>query len=210
MWREQLTQVEIDKLVVVERIDAEPTVFGVGLNDTAFRPTIKGRQIWQSVLWRGMLGRCFSEKIRSKHPTYGDATCCTEWLSFANFLEWCNKEVGYSGFVSGTNLDKDILVAGNKKYSPLTCCLVPRQINTLLLDNKSNRGDWPVGVIVNRYAGRFQARIKRCGVISHIGHYDTPEEAFLAYKTAKEAHVKIVATQHRDSIKPAVYEALMN
>ena len=31
-----------------------------------------------------------------------------------------------------------------------------------------------------------------------------------AYKIAKEAHVKIVATQHRDGIKPAVYEALMN
>jgi len=34
-------------LVVVDRISAEPTVCGAGLNDVAFQNWVNGRQIWQ-------------------------------------------------------------------------------------------------------------------------------------------------------------------
>ena len=36
------------------------------------------------------------------------------------------------------------------------------------------------------------------------------EEAFNAYKKAKEAYIKEVAEEWRDSIDPRVYESLMN
>ena len=43
-----------------------------------------------------------------------------------------------------------------------------------------------------------------------IGRYTTPEEAFQAYKQAKEAYIKEVANKWKDQIDNRVYEALMN
>ena len=44
----------------------------------------------------------------------------------------------------------------------------------------------------------------------YIGSFDTPEEAFQAYKTAKEAYIKEVADKWRGQITEQVYEALIN
>jgi hypothetical protein len=38
--------------------------------------------------------------------------------------------------------------------------------------------------------------------------YDTPEEAFHAYKTAKEAYIKQVADEYKDKIPKKLYDAL--
>ena len=43
-----------------------------------------------------------------------------------------------------------------------------------------------------------------------MGFYCTPEEAFYAYKQAKEDYIKEVANKWKDQIDPRVYEALMN
>ena len=42
-----------------------------------------------------------------------------------------------------------------------------------------------------------------------LGYYITAEEAFYAYKQAKEAHIKEVANKWKDQIDIRVYEALM-
>ena len=44
----------------------------------------------------------------------------------------------------------------------------------------------------------------------YLGRFVTPEEAFQAYKQAKEAYIKEVAEEWRDSIDPRVYESLTN
>ena len=45
----------------------------------------------------------------------------------------------------------------------------------------------------------------------HLGFFDTPEEAFQAYKSAKEQYVKERATQYfqEGKITQRVYQALM-
>ena len=43
----------------------------------------------------------------------------------------------------------------------------------------------------------------------YLGQYSTPEEAFYAYKAAKEKRIKEVAEDWKDQIDPRVYEALM-
>ena len=43
-----------------------------------------------------------------------------------------------------------------------------------------------------------------------MGTYITPEEAFCAYKQAKEAHIKDVANKWKDKIDPRVYDALVS
>ena len=74
---------------------------------------------------------------------------------------------------------------------------------------KATRGDLPIGVFYNKKSGRFSAHIRRFGVLNTIGLYDTPEEAFVVYKIAKESHVKSMALQYKDVLRPDVFDALM-
>jgi hypothetical protein len=205
----KLTQAEIDVLVVAGRVSDGAAVYDVGFNDVGFRVNIGGKLIWQYSLWVSMLKRCFSEKEKQRQPTYEDVTCCDEWLSFANFLEWLNREVGYKGKPVGFALDKDILMRGNKIYSPNACSFVPAAVNSLLTDRGAARGIYPIGVSLHKATGKFQAHLNCFGKRKHLGLYTTIEYASFAYKTAKEAQIKIVATQYKDVLSPAVYESLM-
>ena len=53
--------------------------------------------------------------------------------------------------------------------------------------------------------------MERAGGKRFIGYYVTPEEAFLAYKKAKEEYIKEVAQEYYDSgkIDQNVYDALL-
>ena len=210
MRKQKLSQDEIDKIVIAGRIVGKPTSLGGGVVDVDFFIGMNYDNIWQYKLWQNMLYRAYCPKHKLRFPTYVGVTVCNEWLYFGNFLEWVNREVGYGGHKKGFALDKDLLIKGNKVYCPEACSFVPDAVNLLLGSNAAIRGDLPIGVSLCKRDGRFRANIKCWGKMRFLGRYDTPEEASAAYKIAKEAHVKIVATQHRDSIKPAVYEALMN
>ena len=76
--------------------------------------------------WRWMLLRCYDENELKKEPTYVGCQVCDEWLNFQNFAEWINNNK-YE--CNDLELDKDLLVKGNKLYSPNTCCLLPHEIN---------------------------------------------------------------------------------
>ena len=47
-------------------------------------------------------------------------------------------------------------------------------------------------------------------ITQNLGRFDTPEEAFQAYKQVKESYIKEVAEKWKGDIDPRVYEALMN
>ena len=206
----ELTQGQIDGLIGVERVVVKATVHGVGCNDVQFQIKVDGKIVWQYQLWRNMLRRCFCEKYKAESPSYQDVTCCDEWLSFANFLEWVNKEVGYKGKPFGFDLDKDIIIKGNKVYCPEACAFVPKAINMLLVDCGSVRGKWPVGVTLDKRCGSFVARIMLDGKKRHLGTFPTPSAAFEAYKLAKEAKIKSFALKYRSEIKPAVFSSLIS
>lgn len=205
-----LTQDQVDKLVVVDRVVVEPSVCDVGLNDVIFKTYIGGVQFWQYQLWSNMLGRCFNESFKKTNPAYKDVTCCDEWLSFANFLEWVNREVGYKGKPDGMQLDKDILQKGNLIYAPEKCCFVPRVVNLLLTDRARRRGRWPLGVYFDNNKRKFVSLVKCHGKTKLVGAFDSPEDASQAYKVAKEAQIRVVALEHREVLKSAVFESLMD
>ena len=163
-------------------------------------------------LWVGMLERACCVKFKEEYPTYKDVTVCEEWLDFQNFAAWCEAQEHF--FYKDTRgrcyqLDKDILVKGNKQYSAETCCFVPKDINLLLLRNDGKRGTLPIGVVYSRCIKRFISQGKCCGKSKHIGTFKTPEEAFLAYKEAKEIYVKTVAEEYKSVMSGVVYKALL-
>ena len=159
-------------------------------------------------LWCNMLNRCYSEKLHARIPTYKDCSTSNEFRRYSGFKNWCQSQIGFG--VVGFELDKDIIQKGNKEYHPDKCVFLPREINSFLRTRKKSRGAHPIGVTTNCKIDGFLAFLKKDKKKVYLGTFPTPKLAFQAYKIAKEAHVKIVATQHRDSIKPAVYEVLMN
>lgn len=188
-------------------------VYGVGVND--FDGNIKYDHIHIPPYhtWVEMLKRCYSEEFKKSHTSYKNCTCCDEWKSFNVFKKWFDDPA--NGYMDGYCLDKDILQKGNKVYSPDTCCFVPNEINVLLCKNDKARGDMPVGVyerkMVNGY--KYVAYINN-GIKKHfhLGTFNTPKEAFQAYKLAKEAHIQEMATRYYNDgkITEKVYKALMN
>jgi hypothetical protein len=155
-----------------------------------------------------MIERCYSEKEKLKFPSYENVSVCEEWHNFSNYTKWYEENYNPE-YMQSWHLDKDILVKGNKIYSPETCRLVPPAINGLFLKKNLNRGNCPIGVSFNIKDNKYRACIMKDKRIT-LGRFKTPEEAFQAYKTAKEQYIKEVADKWKDLIDIKVYEAMYN
>lgn len=161
------------------------------------------------IIWRSMIVRCYDDAKHIKFPTYIGCSVCDEWLYYSNFKKWFNEN-----YIEGYALDKDILVKGNKVYGPDTCCFVPQAINCLVKGSRGKSDGLPVGVHYDKRQRKYttqkgQVGQRRC---KYLGYFSTVEEAFAAYKTAKEAYIKEVATSYYNEgkITEKVYNALMN
>ena len=140
-------------------------------------------------------------------------TVCTDWINFQSFAAWCESQEFFNakdGNGKSYQLDKDILVKGNKIYSPDTCCFIPSQINSLFSHVKSSKGEYPVGVSYVKGRGNFHAYYSKNGKRVNLGHFKTPEQAFQAYKKAKESHIRFMANLWKGRIDDKVYQALMS
>jgi len=73
-------------------------------------------------------------------------------------------------------------------------------INTLLNTRKNGRGPLPLGVHFrkDKKTNRYTARCHINGVLKHLQHCSTPEEATAIYNKAKGDEVYRVAMQQRD------------
>lgn len=185
-------------------------VYGVGVNDSTTSTGSSKKREPAYALWKCIMSRCYG-KTRLKHATYANCSVCDDWIFYSNFKKWFEDPA--NGYKKGYHIDKDILVRGNKVYSPNTCCFVPPEINTLIVKHDATRGDLPIGVARNNRGGHgFRAIVRICGKFRTIGYFYTIEEAFQAYKTEKEAHIKDMATRYfKDGkITEKVYNALMN
>jgi len=183
-------------------------VYGAGVNDWVGAVKVDGKVIKEYQLWRDMLKRCFDEKYKQKYPTYEGVTCSKDWLSMTTFIEDVSQMRGF-GF-DGWALDKDILQKGSKLYSKDTCCFVPHEVNNLLIKSDRIRGEYPVGVNFHKATGKFKAYLKINGKQKNLGRFTTPEEAFFAYKAAKEAQIKVVAQKWQHLLDERAYQALLD
>ena len=178
--------------------------FGVG----KYVSKINGKKTPEYYKWINILKRCYCDKESLKYPTYKEVNVCEEWKCFQNFAKWV--EENYKPEVMHKwHLDKDILCKECKIYSPETCAFVPQEINKLFTLSEKTRGALPIGVVkVNK---KFQAQVSNgTGKQIRSKVYETIEDAFQAYKIAKEAYIKEVADKWKDKIDPRVYEAMYN
>ncbi len=182
--------------------------YGVGTNSRGkYKTGIDGKRAKSYATWKSMLKRAYCPKYHTSRPTYLGCSVSDEWLEYQEFAKWFeNHEYGNHGY----ELDKDLLIPGNKIYAPDRCVFVPSQLNNLLLDSKAIRGQYAQGVSINKRSNKFGARIKINGKQKNLGFFDTEIEAYRTYKKAKEENVKHMANHWRDDIAANVYDALMN
>lgn len=192
----------------VPRFDARRQKLGGAVLDVDYCVMDRDKGIPSYATWMNMLARCYNEHYIAETPTYKNCNVCDEWKLYSNFEKWFNDPS--NGYMEGYCLDKDIIVKGNKTYSPETCCFVPNEINALFIKHDSKRGKYPIGVSLHnkKYCARINV-FKKGSV--WLGVFETPELAFSAYKKAKEDYIKSMALEYysQGKITERVYNALM-
>jgi hypothetical protein len=184
----------------------EKTFYNIGyIGEGKYNLTYNRQLTPSGEVWHSMLTRCYNNKFLNKNTTYKDCIMCEEWHNFQNFAKW-HEENYYQIENEKMDLDKDILIKGNKIYSPETCIFVPHIINMLFTDSKNKENNLPKGVRIIKRPKPYNTRYN--GI--HLGCFNTLVEAFEAYKTFKEEHIKEIANKFKDQIPEKLYNALYN
>ena len=153
-----------------------------------------------------MLSRCYNPSTQKSQPTYIGCTVCDEWLTFSNFRRWMSSQEW-----EGLHLDKDLLVRGNKEYSPETCVFIHKKVNLFTNTREAARGRYLIGCHLNKRSGNLRGQIKNplTGKCEMLGHYDTELEAHLAWKKRKhELSCELADSKYVTDLRLA--EALRN
>lgn len=182
-----------------------PQYYGIGYIGEGDYDTLNDRKACD--VWVRMLDRCYNESISPNRVTYKDVTVCEEWHCFQVFAEWFYDNYNFDT-MSRWSLDKDIICPTCKEYSPTNCEFVPIQINNLFTKRGAKRGKLPIGV--QKRGNKFVAGFTKNGRTTHLGYFDTIEEAFQAYKIAKEVWIKELAEKWKSLISLRMYNAICN
>ena len=165
--------------------------------------------------WYRMFLRCYDPYLlNNTYITYRDCIIDERFHCLQDFGNWFEENY-YEVPNEIMCLDKDILFKGNKVYGPDTCIIVPQTINSLIVKRYNTKKDGlPIGVCYHKEHNKYMAS---CCTLKNnkkkivtIGYYNDPVEAFNAYKTFKEKHIKIVADKYKEYLPEKLYKALYN
>lgn len=113
------------------------TVYNIGYyGDGTYTSRINGKKTVEYTKWFSMFNRCYDEEYQKKQPRYIGCKVDRSFHCFQDFAQWFNLNV-YE-YSEPLELDKDLLVEGNKLYSKDTCCLIPKEINNSLIYKSSD------------------------------------------------------------------------
>lgn len=156
-------------------------VYGIGINNADYCVSnIRGYRCPFYERWVSMLKRCYSLVWCKKYPTYIGCSVCNEWLTFSNFKSWMEQQDW-----EGNELDKDLLIRGNKVYSPETCCFIPKEVNVSL--QYPNKGQCLLGVTYDSRSKMkpFVAKIQEYSRTRYLGCYSSEKEAHKVWQLEK-------------------------
>src|SRR5574343_465145 len=167
-------------------ISLRKLVYDVGINDANYvtNPTIANKKVTCPAykIWNHMLLRAYSQKYHDKKPTYTGVNVCNDWIIFSNFREWF-----IENHVDNCQLDKDLLVTGNKTYSPETCIFVPQWLNCFITNAGAARGKHLIGVYWGEHVMKFIARCSNpiTKKQEHLGCFESETEGHIAWLSRK-------------------------
>ena len=204
-------------------------LYGVGINDADYvvnrgvyleERHLNGKKKWISTWkcpyytkWKSMIERCYSEKHQITNPAYKDVTVCEEWLTFSNFRKWMvSQPWQVKEGESSLHLDKDILLKGNKVYSPEACVFVSRLVNNFINTNRGkNKSKYLLSCYWRENSNKFTSNCNSYfdNKVIHLGYFNTELESHLAWK--KQKHIYSCALADSEYVTDErVAEALRN
>jgi hypothetical protein len=178
-------------------------VYGIGFNTGGKHKTRINKIIQKPYqVWYSIFRRCFDPKYQTE--AYAKTSVEPIWHSFQNFAEWFNEN-----YIDGWELDKDILVKGNKVYGPDTCCFVPKEVNNLMITSPSKRGIYPIGV---SYCNTYKQFVSSCQTTlgQQKKYFPNSELAFEYYKLLRENYIIEIAEKWKSKLPAIVYNSLIN
>ena len=200
---------------------ANKLVYGVGINDADYvvknfesievNGKRKQKLVWECPYyraWCNMLQRCYSTKFQERKPTYKGCSVSDEWLRFSNFKMWMERQDWEC-----KHLDKDLLLKGNKVYSAETCVFVTGEVNTFTLDRGASRGEWLIGVSLNRGASKFESQCSNpfTKKSEYLGLFDSEIEAHQEWLKRKLEFATLLAAEQTDGrVAKALIERYTN
>jgi hypothetical protein len=176
-------------------------IAGVGVNDC--KGNVKDNPHY--LRWDSMLRRCYQPTSHNMMRTYYDCSVSEDWLIFSNFERW-----SLLNYKPDFQLDKDILIKGNKIYGEDGCCYLPKDLNVIFLVRAICRGDLPLGVskMGTSAGGKHYERVKpyiakvnRVGKTINLGYFLSPKEAHRAWQEAKVVEIESVLGLHRHRLE---------
>jgi hypothetical protein len=184
------------------------SIYGVGfVGEGNYKYKHAGGGLKSVLCWNTMLRRCYDSVLHKKRPTYKDVTVCEEWHNFQNFAKWFDESYNPET-MKGWHLDKDILVQGNRIYSPETCCFVPQEINSAFSIKKVPSSCNTPGISME--GAKYKVRCRIEGKEVCFGNFEKEEDAFYTYREAKLREIKRLADFWKGQIEDKVYKAMYN
>jgi hypothetical protein len=181
-------------------------IYGLGYNSGGRYKTRDGSKLTKAyVKWMNMLKRCYHEPEIERRPSYRGCSVCDEWHDYQCFAGWFDKNYPRDG--GNYEIDKDLISAPNKTYSPSRCIFVTRKVNSFTTDNFRARGMYMIGASMYKPYGKF---VSKCcnpvtGKMEHLGYFETEIEAHLAWRKRKsELAYELAMIQDRDEVKQAL------
>lgn len=166
--------------------------------------------------WINMLQRCYYDKYicrKQGYISYDLVTVCDEWHNFQVFAEWYTKKrkpLDDAALIK-PSLDKDILSVTKQAiiYSPYTCCVIPKEINAMLIGrNRKQISELPIGVTKIRQGYRVSATSVNSIAISN--KFETIDECVNWRNSIDQERFRIMADKYKHVLESRVYDKLCN
>lgn len=163
------------------------------------------------MIWGAVEARCNpAGSVQSRMKSYEGVTNSFE--NFQHFTEWCHNECGYLNRESSGKywcLDKDILVIGNRQYSPETCCFVPTRLNSLLGTHANRKTSLPIGVSFRKDMQKYNAQVSNgVGNRLSVSGFTDPFSAHRKYQEIKIGVISSVLEELREVLPAKVIEGV--
>lgn len=184
-------------------------VYGVGVNDRSRPAYFNNKATKEYDHWVGMLERCYGKNKHIKsRPTYESCECSENFKSYSYFYDWCQSQVGFKN--SEWQLDKDILIEGNKLYSEDTCVFVPCDINNFITNRKKQNRSGYTGVSFHKASGKYAAQISFGGKRKHLGLFENPKDGENFYLLVKRRMAIELIEKYKSNLDERVVDALLS
>jgi hypothetical protein len=185
----------------------DKTIYGVGfigIENYSLLKNISSRKSYQ--IWRDIFYRCYS----NKGDSYKDCYVCEEWKNYSNFENWFLENY-YEVNHERVHIDKDLILKGNREYSPKFCLFLPQTINQIFQTHEKRDTNILTGVApygTKKFIGQCSVSLpSRKRLYSQP--FDSENEARQWYLKTKREYILFVAEYYKSAIPENVYNIIL-